>query len=67
MPHCNYPNPSLVSLIKDIEKENILKDSNKDIGKQSRTLVSKDDLTPRTFKRVQSRENFIKYQWAWTL
>jgi len=59
--------PTLVSLIRDIEKENILKDSNKEIGKQSKKLESKDDLTPRTFKRVQSRENFIKYQWAWTL
>ena len=61
------PNPSLISLIKDIEKGNISKDSNKDIGKQSKKLESNDDLTPRTLKRVQSGENFIKFQWAWTL
>jgi len=64
-----FPNHFLSSFINEIEKENplkpyVLKDSNKkDLDK----LDVNANLTPRTFKRVKSRENFMKYQWAWTL
>ena len=63
------PNHFLSSFINEVEKENalnlyVLKDSNK---KDLEKLDVNTSLTPRTFKRVISRENFMTYQWAWTL
>jgi hypothetical protein len=77
MPSLNYSITSIIKDIKDIkdiEQENILKE-NVLILKENNDIIEKSGvkfgvntgLTPRSFKRALSSENFIKYQWAWTL
>ena len=50
---------ALMLIIKENEK------SNKSDELMSPKKLKKE--TPRTLKKIKSRENFIKYQWAWIL
>jgi hypothetical protein len=50
---------SLMLIIKENQK------SNKSVESPSPKQTKKE--TPRTLKKIKSRENFIKYQWAWVL
>jgi hypothetical protein len=47
---------------KDINKD-INKDTNKDINKD----INKKELSPKMRKRINSMDNFFKFQWNWTL
>jgi len=34
---------------------------------KSKVILNNNNPSPRTMKKEKSRENFMKYQWAWTL
>ena len=56
------PLPPIMLIIKEIKND--IKNDNPLPG-DKKTKIIKDN-TPRTLKKIKSRENFMKYQWAWT-
>jgi hypothetical protein len=67
MPGLNHFITSIIKDIDNIEKENALKDNILILKENVDKFETKNGLTPRSLKRARSSENFIKYQWAWTL
>ena len=54
------------NLIINNDKKNNEKRIN-DIKSIKKNILNSNDPSPRTMKRDKSRDNFMKYQWAWTL
>jgi hypothetical protein len=59
----------LMRLVKD--HENIAKESReripKDEKKETETVSQKNILSPGTIRRNVSADNFLKFQWPWTV
>ena len=52
-------NKSVKNVSNKLEKEDTIK--------QSPKIQIIPDPSPKTMRRNKSRDNFMKYQWAWTL
>jgi len=48
-----------------LEKKNKLPELESELKPQKINTI--EELSPRIKKRVKSMENFMKYQWSWTL
>ena len=60
----SYPQIMFIKDVDQIKKKAQESDNTKP---QNTKIINPQDNTQRTLKKIKSSENFLKYQWAWTL
>ena len=52
----------MLRIQKDIENKSVLP-----ISKRNKKKNKKEEHSPKTLKKTRSNDNFMKFQWPWTL